>query len=107
MPVSVEKRELQSVSHGFCAGECLGMFAISLAGHDSGDIFIVVGTDLDGYVLLSDGKRRNIFHPKRKKLKHVRFLEGRSASIAEALTSGRPVDDAWIRRALKEFSALT
>ena len=46
----------------------LGEFVVSIAGHDKGELFIIIGTEED-YLILTDGKKRTIEHPKRKKKK--------------------------------------
>lgn len=47
-----------------------GRVVRSKAGHDSNDIFAVVGTD-GKYVLICDGKERKVEKPKRKNPKHI------------------------------------
>ena len=47
-----------------------GMLARSLAGHDAGKIYVIIGSD-SAYVYLADGRLRTVDHPKRKKKKHV------------------------------------
>ena len=48
----------------------VGRVVRSKAGHDSNDIFAVVGTD-GNYVFISDGKQRKVEKPKRKNPKHL------------------------------------
>ena len=48
----------------------VGRVVRSKAGHDSNDIFAVVGTD-ENYVFISDGKQRKVEKPKRKNPKHL------------------------------------
>jgi len=48
----------------------VGRVVRSKAGHDSNDIFAVVGTD-EKYVFISDGKQRKVEKPKRKNPKHL------------------------------------
>lgn len=68
--------------------------AISVAGHDKGRLYIVLERN-ETAVLLADGKRRKISAPKRKNIKHVRFLPGTSAdSGIEVLQA----TDAGLRR---------
>ena len=47
-----------------------GRVVRSKAGHDSNNIFAVVGTDGD-YILICDGKERKVEKPKRKNPKHI------------------------------------
>ena len=51
-----------------------GDFIISLAGRDSGRVFIVAGLIDDDYLSIADGMLRSIKKPKKKKRKHVRRL---------------------------------
>ena len=46
---------------------------ISVAGHDKGRLYAVLGTD-GRCALLSDGKVRKTVNPKRKNLKHIKIL---------------------------------
>ena len=48
----------------------VGRVVRSKAGHDSNDIFAVVGTE-ENYVLICDGKERKVEKPKRKNPKHI------------------------------------
>ena len=60
---------------------------VSAAGRDQGKLFYVIGTD-GVYVLIANGKDRKLEHPKRKKLKHVRFVTRTDSRIAAKLRSG-------------------
>lgn len=45
------------------------------AGREKGKLFLVLAEDGD-YLLLADGKVRTVEKPKRKKRRHVRFVDG-------------------------------
>lgn len=51
----------------------------SLAGHDKGTVFCVVGMD-GKLLLLADGRRRKVQKPKRKQLKHLEFISNTAHS---------------------------
>lgn len=51
-----------------------GDFVISLAGRDSGRVFIVAEVIGDEYLSLTDGMLRSIEKPKKKKRKHVKKI---------------------------------
>ena len=72
-----------------------GMLAKSKAGHDAGNIYIIVETDAQ-YVYLVDGKIRTLDKPKRKKRKHVQLI------LKKYNVSG--ADDTAIKRMLKEWN---
>lgn len=71
-----------------------GMLAKSLAGHDSGKIYVIIDLD-ETYVYLADGKIRTLAKLKRKKRKHVQLIR-RQYEIEAA-------DDVRIKRILKEY----
>ena len=79
------------------------------AGRDKGGIFCVVGVDQEGrMLLLADGKRRKVSHPKRKKLGHVLCLTDDQSRmydhpVVHSLKQGEPVSDRALRRALAAF----
>ena len=86
----------------------IGQFVRAAAGRDKGNILCVVGMDnKTGRLLLADGKRRKIAHPKAKKLGHVTLLTGSQKRfdhpVAHSLQQGEPVSDRALRRALAAF----
>ncbi len=52
-----------------------GKVALSTAGRDAGELYIIVGSTSKQY-LLADGIKRKIANPKAKNIKHVSVLEG-------------------------------
>ena len=77
---------------------------LSLAGHDQGKLFCVIGAEED-FVLLADGKGRKLDAPKKKRRKHVRGV-GTSAHPAIARWQrGEPITDRALRQALAAFRA--
>ncbi len=77
--------------------------AISLAGRDKGETFFVLSRD-ERDVLLADGKHRKLGHPKRKNLRHVRFLPESGYAAVSDLIGDRP-NDAELRRAMAKYKA--
>lgn len=71
---------------------------VSLAGHDKGDVFVVVGTDGAQFALIANGRRRKMEKPKRKKFRHLRPI-GRLEPTA-GVRSNRS-----LRLALRAFPA--
>ena len=74
------------------------------AGRDKGGVFCVVGMEQD-LLLLADGKRRKVLHPKRKKLGHLTPLDQAwfEHPAIRKLKLGEPVSDRELRRALAAF----
>jgi large subunit ribosomal protein L14e len=75
---------------------------LSLAGHDREQVFFVVDTD-GVWAWLADGRGRKLEKPKRKKLKHVRFVSRTDSRVAEKLRSGDKVLNSELRRELAAF----
>ena len=76
----------------------------SLAGRDKDKLCFVLGLD-EGYALLADGKGRRIEKPKRKKLRHVKYVASQSSRTVLKLRSGDKVSNSELRRALADFAA--
>lgn len=51
-----------------------GMFAISKAGHDKGQMYVIIREEGE-LVYLADGRARTIDHPKKKKKKHLQLVK--------------------------------
>lgn len=75
----------------------------SLAGHDKGEIFCVVGEEAP-YLLLCDGKRRRQSAPKRKKEMHTCAVAFDHPTL-QKIVRREPVTDKEIRRAIAAFRA--
>ncbi len=56
-------------------------------------MFLILGSSGEGFVLLTDGKRRRIAVPKRKSLKHL-TLAGYDAAAAALIREGKLTDGA-------------
>ena len=72
---------------------------VSTAGRDQGKLFYVIGTE-GVYVLIANGKDRKLEHPKKKKLKHVRFVTRIESRVAAKLRTGEKVLNSEMRREL-------
>ena len=78
-----------------------GRVVVSLAGHDAGVWYAVLGTEPDGRLRLCDGENHKLLKPKIKRSKHVRPLP-LTVPVDGKGGSGGPVTDGDIRKALKE-----
>ena len=59
----------------------------------------LIGTE-GVYVLVANGKDRKLEHPKRKKLKHVRFVTRSESRVAVKIRSGVKVLNSELRKDL-------
>ena len=77
-----------------------GMMAISKAGHDKGNWYVVseIGKE---EVFLVDGKMKTIDHPKKKKLKHLQPVNEVPEILQEKLQKGMQWTNEEVKRALK------
>ena len=79
----------------------VGMFAISLAGHDKNQIYVIMKQDAE-YVYLADGRLRPIEKPKKKKRKHIQLIKtGLDEELLKKLRDNRIIYNEDIKRALK------
>ena len=74
-----------------------GTVVISCAGHDKGRLYVLI-EEKDGFLYLSDGKRKTLKKPKKKKLKHVKVTE-----FSTELSLYSPLYDAHILKELKSL----
>lgn len=75
---------------------------LSLAGHDRGRLYLVIGEE-GGRLLLADGRGRKLDAPKRKSPKHLRCVGTSAHPAVERLHRGEPVTDRQLRCALAAF----
>ena len=84
--------------------EHTGNVVRSQAGRDKGELFLVTGQEGE-FLLLANGKGRTLTAPKRKKPRHVAWLDQgdfRHPAV-EKLQQGQTVSDRELRRALAAF----
>ena len=74
----------------------------SLAGHDKGELFVIL--DVQGeYLILSDGKYRTVEKPKRKKIKHVQYMKIQCSGLIEEKEKTGRVTNESIKYELKNL----
>ncbi len=79
----------------------IGCIVTSKAGRDRGRTFVVTAAEGEEYVMLSDGETRRMSNPKKKKLKHLSFEEGK-LELGE-LPKDTLLADAAIRKSLSSL----
>lgn len=79
----------------------VGMFAISKAGHDKDQMYLIVKEEGD-FFYLADGKSRGIEKPKKKRKKHLQIVKtGIDEALAEKLKKGQTIYNEEIKFAIK------
>jgi len=74
-----------------------GALAKSLAGHDKGDLFVII-EETEEYVFLADGKIRPFEKPKRKNKKHIQIIYDRGQQKRENLIKEGKLTDEEVKR---------
>lgn len=78
-----------------------GMLAWSRAGHDCGQLYVILDVQND-YVYLTDGRLKPIEKPKKKRKKHIQIIR----KIPDELTgiTEESIKNEDIRRIIRRFS---
>ncbi|MDO5037269.1 MAG: KOW domain-containing RNA-binding protein [Tissierellia bacterium] len=74
----------------------IGQIVQSKAGRDKDDFFAVLEIVDQEYVLLVNGRRRNLANPKKKKMKHLMVTK----KCINLVPKSKMLNDSYIRRAL-------
>lgn len=80
-----------------------GDIVYATQGRDKDTPFVVLEVLNDEYVLLSNGRRRKVTKPKKKKMKHIKQSGFSSSPIQEKLRTGGIVTNPDVKRALAEI----
>lgn len=81
----------------------VGKLAVSLAGHDKGSLYLVIGQEGD-FVFLADGVHKTWNKPKKKREKHIRPVSGGMTSRELEALSSDPADaDTKIKRYIRLY----
>ena len=81
----------------------IGNFACSTAGHDKGQIYVIIG-ESDGNVIVSDGRLKTVEKPKSKNSKHIQIIrKGCDISLRDKILSGDKAVNEAIKRAIKLY----
>ena len=77
-----------------------GRVVESIQGRDKGGFFLVLENAGDGIVMIADGARQNLGHPKKKKTKHLR-AKPVLLNLKTLRPEGGALQDSDLRRALE------
>lgn len=79
----------------------LGMFAVSKAGHDLGQMYVILKEEGD-MVWLADGRLKTVSSPKRKKKKHIQIVKtGLDEVLVNKIKNQQPINNEEIKYAIK------
>lgn len=81
----------------------IGQFVISKAGHDKGQLYVIVA-EKDGYVYLSEGRLKPPGRPKKKKKRHVQPIQRTvDEALLVRLQSGECIEPEAVKYAVKQY----
>jgi ribosomal protein L14E/L6E/L27E len=80
----------------------VGMLAKSKAGHDKGQLYVIIDID-DEYVYLVDGIYKTLKKPKKKRKKHIQRINYISETFHTYEEKGREIRDEQIKRIIKLY----
>ena len=79
------------------------VLAISKAGHDKGQTYVVVGENEDMF-FLANGETKSVLNPKKKKKIHVQIIKKLPTEVIDIIGGLKGLDDISIKRILKVFN---
>ena len=80
------------------------MLAISRAGHDCGQTYMIIAFDNE-YAYLADGKIKFLEKPKKKRWKHIQIIKKVSdQELAERLKTGQNVTNVEVKHAIRQYA---
>ncbi len=80
----------------------IGEFAKSKAGHDKGEIFVILNIEGE-YVYLSDGRHRPVEKLKKKKIKHIQIINCIDDELQCKIEKNIVLHNEDIKRAIKSY----
>ncbi len=77
--------------------DCVGLLAYSKCGRDRKRLFCVVDVIDENFVLIADGRLHKIEKPKKKRLKHLSFVNGERILL--------PKDNESISKSINDYES--
>jgi len=79
-----------------------GSIVISKAGHDKGEVYVILKSD-EKYVYLMNGKNRTFDRPKKKNIKHVQCVNYTDNVMLEKHQGQMKITNEDVKRAIKLY----
>ena len=80
----------------------IGAMCTSLAGHDKGEVFVIIG-ETEEYVSLVNGASRPLAKPKRKKKKHTQIIHDEEEWKRKSLIEDGRIRDEEIKSMIRSY----
>lgn len=84
----------------------LGDVVCSIKGRDAQKCFIVVKIVDEQYVLIADGATHKLEKPKKKKIKHLKFMQCCIEHVAQKLKDETKVFNSEVRTAIESLNLI-
>lgn len=79
-----------------------GALCASLAGHDKGEFFVIIG-ETGEYVSLANGDSRPLDRPKKKKKKHIQIIHDEEERKRKSLIENGRIRNEEIRSVIRSY----
>lgn len=83
-----------------------GSIVISKAGHDKGEVFVILKSDSE-YVYLLDGIARTFEKPKKKNKKHLQSVSYADSNLLDKVAKEEKIANEDIKRAIKLYKKIS
>ncbi|KAB1434442.1 KOW domain-containing RNA-binding protein [Candidatus Galacturonibacter soehngenii] len=80
----------------------VGMLALSKAGHDKGDLYVIARVNRD-YVYLVNGENHSFEKPKKKNVKHIQIIKHIDESLQKKLKENSKIQNEEVKRVIKLY----
>lgn len=82
----------------------IGKFAVSKAGHDKAQVYVVIAAD-EKYVYLCDGRLKPLAAPKKKSVRHIQIVNQTiEEELRKRLLNKETIFDEQIKYAIKCYN---
>lgn len=80
----------------------IGSFVYSKAGHDKDEIYVILSIE-ENLLVLADGKLKTVEKPKKKNIKHVKWIGYKDEVLYNKLLNNEKIIDEDIKYAIKNY----
>lgn len=75
----------------------------SLAGHDKGQVYVILREEGQNYIL-ANGTNRSVLSPKRKNKKHIQLIKNFPEEVLDISKEENDYRDLWVKRVIRIYN---
>ena len=75
----------------------------SLAGHDKGQVYVILREEGQNYIL-ANGTNRSVLSPKRKNQKHIQLIKNFPEEVLDISKEEKDYRDLWVKRVIRIYN---